>query len=139
MNDRADGTLRIYYDGVCPLCRGAVRLALRWETPPGALRFAPIGGATFCERLDDAQRSDLPDSLIAETPDGRLLVRSDAVVEVLGRLGRPGRAAAAALHRVPRPIRDGAYRLVARVRRPFRWDPTRCPALPARWASRIDP
>lgn len=139
MNRDAGETLRIYYDGVCPLCRGAVRAALRFERPAGALRFAPLEGSTFRERVPESARDGLPDSLVAQTGDGRLLVRSDAVIAVLERLGGPGRAAAVALRAVPRPVRDGAYRAIARVRRPFRRDPARCPAMPERWTSRIDP
>jgi predicted DCC family thiol-disulfide oxidoreductase YuxK len=42
-------------------------------------------------------------------------VRSDAVLRIAGRLGAPW-SAAGVLLAVPRPLRDGVYRLVARVR-----------------------
>jgi predicted DCC family thiol-disulfide oxidoreductase YuxK len=131
--------LRVYFDRACPLCRGTVRAALRLEHPPGALRFAPLEGETFRRRFPDVERAALPDSLVVETPDGRLRVRSDAVVEVLERLGRPGRAAASVLGVLPRGLRDAGYRLIARARRPFRYDPARCPRLPQRLTERIDP
>jgi predicted DCC family thiol-disulfide oxidoreductase YuxK len=131
--------LRVYFDQTCPLCRSSVRAALRLEDPPGALRFAPLGGETFRRCFGDEERAALPDSLVVETPDGALRVRSDAVVEVLKRLGRPGRAGAVVLGALPRGLRDAGYSLIARARRPFRHDPARCPRLPERLTKRIDP
>lgn len=139
MTRDTDAPLRVYFDHVCPLCRGTVRAALRLESPAGSLRFAPLDGQASRERLGEDGRSSLPDSLVVETPDGALHVRSDAVLEVLKRLGRPGRAAAWLLRAVPRPLRDGAYRVIARIRRPFRYSSERCPRLPERWSERIDP
>ena len=139
VSEARDEPLRVYFDGLCPLCRGTVRAALRLEDVPGSLRFAPLDGPTFRERFGEEARAALPDSLVVEVPTGELRLRSDAVVAVLARLGRPGRVAAALLRAVPRRVRDAGYRLIARVRRPFRYDPARCPRLPERWVARIDP
>jgi predicted DCC family thiol-disulfide oxidoreductase YuxK len=134
----APGT-RVYYDGDCPLCRRSVRFILARESSPRCLRFAPLGGETFHARIPETLRRQLPDSLVVETPDGRVLTRSDAVVELLGRLGPRGRAAARVLRALPRPVRDAVYALVALCRRPTRRPGDVCAALPRDLRDRLDP
>jgi predicted DCC family thiol-disulfide oxidoreductase YuxK len=106
---------RLYFDGGCGRCRGWVRWIARREPPGGLFRYAPLGGATFEARVPPDRRAGLADSLVVETEDGRLLARSDAVLHVLRRLGR--RKSAGALARLPRFLRELAYRAVAGSRR----------------------
>jgi predicted DCC family thiol-disulfide oxidoreductase YuxK len=62
-------------------------------------------------------RAGLPDSLVLRTADGRLLVRSDAVVEGLRRTGGLGRWLAAAARLLPARLADSLYDRLARARR----------------------
>ena len=108
----------VFFDGTCGLCHGAVRFLVR-RPRRARFRFAPLQGETFERRIPEERRAGLPDSLIVETPDGELLVRSDGALRLLRRLGGPWRLPAAMLALLPRSWRDAAYRLVARGRR--RW------------------
>lgn len=111
----APGPTRVFYDGGCGLCHGAVRFAARRDAL-GRLRFAPLDGPTFRRTVPAEARRDLPDSLVVLTAEGAVLSRSEAVLHLLGRLGSPWPAVAAVLAWVPVPLRDGVYRLVARLR-----------------------
>lgn len=110
------GPTRVFYDGGCGLCQGAVRFAARRDIL-GRLRFAPLDGPTFRRTVPAEARRDLPDSLVVFTAEGAVLSRSEAILHLLGRLGSPWPAVAGALAWVPDPLRDGIYRLVARLRR----------------------
>jgi predicted DCC family thiol-disulfide oxidoreductase YuxK len=81
-------------------------------------------------------RAGLPDSLVLRTAEGRLLVRSEAVVESLRRAGGVGPALAAVASLLPAALADRLYDQVARVRRlVFRAPAEACPvADPARRA-----
>jgi predicted DCC family thiol-disulfide oxidoreductase YuxK len=106
---------RLYYDGGCGLCRGAVRFAARRDRSE-QLRFAPLSGETF-ERLVPAEsRTGLPGSLVVITPDGGLLTQSGAVIHLLRRMGPAWRWAGTVLAWIPEPLRDLVYRLIARLR-----------------------
>jgi predicted DCC family thiol-disulfide oxidoreductase YuxK len=97
----------------------------------GALRFAPLGGPTFGERVPEAARAALPDSLVLRTADGRLLVRSAAVLEGLRLLGGFGKVLAGMARVVPTPLADRLYAGVARVRsRLFPPPADACPRVP---------
>ncbi len=115
-----DGIDRVFFDGNCALCDGLVRYLVERDDSGRLFRFAPLGGETFLTLLPAAVRADLPDSVVVLTGDRRLLVRSDAVIQVLHRLGGAAGSVAAILGACPRSIRDGGYDLVARVRRRFR-------------------
>jgi predicted DCC family thiol-disulfide oxidoreductase YuxK len=106
---------RIYFDGGCALCRGWVRRVLAADREGTRFRFAPLGGETFAARIPPGRRAETVGSLVVETPEGDLLLRSDAVIRILRGLGR--RRTAACLAAIPRPLRDLGYRVLARLRR----------------------
>lgn len=130
----------IFYDGHCGLCHHAVRFLLKQDRSGTAFRFAPLQGPTFQSRVPAAQRAALPDSMVVQTIDGTLLMRSNAWIHVLRRLGGKWRLAAALMSVFPRPLRDVVYRFVARTRYRFfgRRDIV-CPVLPAQLRMRFDP
>lgn len=110
----------LLYDGECGLCNAAVRLLLREDT--GArLRFAPLQSPTAQAYL---REQGLPtqdfDSLVF-VPDwndrsaGSYHLRTAGVLGAAAELGGFWRVVAAA-RLVPAPIRDAAYKLVARFR-----------------------
>jgi predicted DCC family thiol-disulfide oxidoreductase YuxK len=129
---------RLYYDGHCGLCHDTVRLILAEDPSGDRVRFSPLQGATFKAEL--GTRTDLPDSMIVQTADGRLLVRSAAFLHVLARLGGLWRIAGAVLRIVPRSVRDRAYDGVARVRKKiFGSRDELCPRMPSELRARFDP
>jgi predicted DCC family thiol-disulfide oxidoreductase YuxK len=100
----------VFYDGYCGLCHRTVRFVR------------------------------LPDSIVVLACDGRLLVRSNAILHILRSLGGGWKRLAATIAIVPRPIRDVAYDLIARIRYLVfgRRDQT-CPLVPPDVRARFDP
>lgn len=131
---------RIFYDGECGLCHRWVRFALARERGRELFRFAPLQGPTFAAEVSVADRSALPDSVAVRTADGRLLVRSAAMLHVLRRIGGAWAALAAVLGIVPTSLADWSYDLVARLRkRLFARPADLCPLVPPELARRFDP
>jgi predicted DCC family thiol-disulfide oxidoreductase YuxK len=130
----------LYYDGQCGLCHRGVKFVLRHDRSGTAFRFAPLQGVTFQARVPVGQRDGLPDTMAVQTATGSLLIRTDAFVHILRRLGGGWRILAATLAIIPLPLRDMAYNLVARTRhRVFRRPEELCPVLPASLRARFDP
>ena len=132
----------IFYDGVCVFCNGVVRFVLRHDVA-GRFRFATLQSDYAAAALarHGREAADLDTVALLLDPDGpaeRLLVKSDAVVAILRRLGGIWRLPAL-MRFVPRPLRDAAY--VAFARRRYRWFgrldacPIPSPELRARLAS----
>jgi predicted DCC family thiol-disulfide oxidoreductase YuxK len=104
----------ILFDGDCTLCSAWISFVIRQDVR-SVFRLAP--------RQSDAARRLLapfriqPDRLdsIAVIDGAALHTHSDAVLHILSHLGFPWRICAA-LSIVPRPLRDSAYRLLARNR-----------------------
>jgi predicted DCC family thiol-disulfide oxidoreductase YuxK len=130
----------MFYDGHCGLCHGAVRFVIGEDRAGTAFRFAPLQGATFQRLVPPAQRAELPDSVVVQTADGQLLVRSDAFLHILSKLGGGWNILANVLGVVPRGLRDLVYDFVARVRfRVFGRREDLCPVIPAELRRRFDP
>jgi predicted DCC family thiol-disulfide oxidoreductase YuxK len=130
----------LFYDGHCALCHRAVRFVLRHDRSGDAFRFAPLQGPTFQARVSVDQRSGLPDSIVVLTANGSLLVRSNAFLHILRRLGGGWKTLGGALAVIPRPVRDAVYDFIARIR--FRIFGTRqdwCPVVPPELRARFDP
>jgi predicted DCC family thiol-disulfide oxidoreductase YuxK len=126
----------VYYDGTCGLCHRGMRWLVAEDPTGTSFRYAPLGGDSFVEAFPDAQ--GLPDSVIVRTPGGEVLVRSDAAVHLLGRLGGLWRVGGTVFGWLPRRVRDGAYDLVARVRyRIFGRAKDACPLIPPDLRSRF--
>jgi predicted DCC family thiol-disulfide oxidoreductase YuxK len=107
----------VLFDGVCNLCSGSVQFILKWD-PEARFRFASlqseIGQTIQAEHgLDPGTLSSV---LLVE--EGRLYRESDAALRIARYL--PGAwKLLTVLRIVPRPLRDGLYRLIARNR--YRW------------------
>lgn len=130
---------RIFYDGHCGLCHGAVRFVIARDAQGWLFRYAPLEGATFAALVPADRRAGLPDSVVVLTGDGRLLIRSDASIHILRRLGGFWRVVAAIIAVIPRAIRDGVYNFIARVRyRIFGRRTEVCPVTPAELRARFD-
>ena len=104
----------IVFDGVCHLCSATVRFIVRRD-PAAHFRFLPIQsprGRQFCATA--GQDPEAPGSLLVVTGE-RILMQSDAALEIAAHLSPPW----SLLHfgrLVPRSLRDGAYRWIARNR-----------------------
>lgn len=103
------------YDGVCVLCSGAVQYVLRHDRSDPPIRFvdilSPEGRALSAAHGIDPEN---PKSFIY-IEAGKAYTQSDAVFALFDRSG--GAARYLKLFRfVPRPVRDWAYRLIARNR-----------------------
>lgn len=129
----------VFYDGECAFCHESVRFLARRDRA-GCLRYAPLGGATFLALVPASLRAGLPDSLVVRTADGRLLLRSDAALHCLRRLGGGWRALAAVLGSVPHGLRDIGYDAFARSRRRWFARPAdACPIPSGALRARLDP
>lgn len=116
-----------------------MRFVLARDPDGRAFRFAPLESETFRAAVPAAVRAGLPDSLVVQTADGRLLTRSSAVLHVMGRLGGGWRVLAVLGRLVPGRLGDAAYDLVARVRyRVFGRQDDACPVIPAALRGRFD-
>ena len=104
----------LFFDGVCNLCNGFVDFLVRRDRKR-KFRFAPLQGKTAAYGLPDEARE--ADSFVLAL-QGELYVRSTAALKVLASLGGLWSLASALLW-IPVPIRDTAYRLIARNR--YRW------------------
>ncbi|MDP2228428.1 MAG: DCC1-like thiol-disulfide oxidoreductase family protein [Moraxellaceae bacterium] len=126
---RADATETVLYDGDCGLCHRVVRFVLA-EDSNAHFRFAPLGGAHFLATVPATTRATLPDSLLVQTTDGRLLLKSAAVIHLLRALGGLWWLPAQLLATLPRRWADAAYDAVGRRRHLlFRQPTTVCPRI----------
>jgi predicted DCC family thiol-disulfide oxidoreductase YuxK len=130
----------IFYDGRCGLCHRAVKFVLKHDRSGNAFRFAPLQGETIQSRLPAEQRAGLPDTFAVLTRDGALLIRSNASLYVLERLGGGWKILAKILRLIPRGLRDLVYDSVARIRyRLFGRRDDLCPVVSPVLRARFDP
>jgi predicted DCC family thiol-disulfide oxidoreductase YuxK len=130
----------LFYDGHCGLCHRAVKFVLRHDKAGNLFRFAPLQGSTFQSRVFPEQRAALPDSVVVLTSAGALLVRSDAFIHILRRIGGSWRLLAGVIEVIPRPLRDAVYDFIARVRyRVFGRREELCPIVPPDLRARFEP
>jgi predicted DCC family thiol-disulfide oxidoreductase YuxK len=130
----------IFYDGHCGLCHRAVKFVLKHDRSGNAFRFAPLQGETIQARVSVERRAALPDTFAVLTREGALLIRSNASLYVIERLGGGWRILANILRVIPRGLRDLMYEFVARIRyRIFGMRDDLCPVLPADLRARFDP
>ena len=82
----------------------------------------------------------MPDSMAVRTLDGRLLLKSDAWLHILRRLGGVWKVTGALMSMVPRVFRDLVYDFVARIRfRIFGRRVDVCPIVPPELRGRFLP
>lgn len=128
----------IFYDGGCGLCHALVRYVAARDAQGRLFEFAPIGGELFCSVVPDAARRTLPDSIVLQTTEGTLLMRSAAVLHILPKLGKAWSVLAAVLAVLPAGFSDSCYNGVARLRRRLFGVPGDvCPVLPPHLRSRF--
>ena len=100
----------ILFDGVCNLCTTSVKWVIAHD-PQGLFDLASLQSQVARTLLNG---KEVGDSVVLVDEDG-FHQQSDAIIRVARRLGRPWVIAKLG-PLVPRPIRDWAYRLVAKNR-----------------------
>lgn len=128
----------VFYDGQCGLCHGFVRFLLARDPSGANFAFAPLQGRYFATVVSENERATVPDSLVVQTTDGKLLVKSAAVLFLLRRLSRGYSLLARALEMVPRGLLDRCYDVIAGMRRKLFPKPGDvCPTIPPNWRRRF--
>lgn len=113
MNDQGPVVL---FDGECNLCNGFVNFLLRVDRNK-ILRFASLQSdvaRSLAAGRFDSNLVEINTVVLVDNDD--VFLRSDAALRIAGLLPWPWRTATVLLA-VPRPIRDAAYRVVARYRK----------------------
>ncbi len=129
-------TDEVFYDGTCGLCHSGMRWLVAEDATGTSFRYAPLFGDAFAAAFPDA--TGLPDSVIVKTFGGATLVRSDAAVHLLARIGGIWRIVGSLCGVLPRHVRDAMYDFVARIRyRVFGRQKDACPLMPADLRSRF--
>jgi predicted DCC family thiol-disulfide oxidoreductase YuxK len=108
----------LLYDGSCGFCARSVQFVLSHERQRRTLRFASLQGPVGREVAERWPQLTNVDSMIWYLPSGgvepgRILVRSDAVLEIARYLGGIWRVLGGLGYLVPRSLRDAAYDAVA--------------------------
>jgi predicted DCC family thiol-disulfide oxidoreductase YuxK len=104
----------VLFDGVCNLCNGTV-VFVAGRDPGGYFRFAALQSPIGQDVLTAAGLpADTLETLVL-LEGGRVFVRSTAALRITRRLSGLWPLAYAAIV-IPPPIRDAAYRLIARHR-----------------------
>ena len=110
----------IFYDGVCGLCNRFIRFVIKHDHRD-RFQFAALQ-SDLAHRLLESYRFDLSElstvCVIGNPglPDEKLFTQSDAVVEVMARLGGMWQMASFLLQIIPGPFRDLGYHFIARRR-----------------------
>ncbi len=106
----------IFFDGVCGLCSRFVDAVLRSDHDR-VFRFAPLQGET-ARRAIPGLTSEAGSWSVVYLDGQERLERSDAIFAICRRLGGVWRLLSLGVY-VPRPVREGLYRWVARNR--YHW------------------
>jgi predicted DCC family thiol-disulfide oxidoreductase YuxK len=104
----------VLFDGTCAFCEGSVKFIARRDRD-GYFRFGASQSPEAAGLLAEyGLTRDMTRSIVL-IEDGRVYLRSTATLRIARRLPWPWRLGGALLW-IPRPIRDGAYRVVAAIR-----------------------
>ncbi len=116
MNDTLQAPI-LLFDGVCNLCSSSVQWVLKHDRR-GIFRFAPLQSRLAQELLTRHAYTGGELGTVVLVADGRLYTHSDAVLELLRRIGG-GWQLFYIGKLIPPFLRNAAYNLVARYR--YRW------------------
>jgi len=125
----------VLFDGTCAFCEGSVKFIARRD-PAGRFRFgasqSPQAAALLAQHgfTREMARS------IVLIEDGAVYLRSTASLRIAQHLTMPWRMAGVLLW-VPRPLRDGVYRVVAAIRQRVAGRSNACDVPPPELRSRM--
>jgi len=136
----ADTPITVFYDGHCGLCHGLVRFLIVRDPDGAKFQYAPLQGEYCVQVISHTQRQNLPDSIVVRTDEGKLLVKSAAVVYLLKRISGLWYMVGVVLEILPTKLRDFGYDCSARVRRRlFSTTENTCPLVPPNLQNRFHP
>src|SRR5687768_1146386 len=124
----------ILFDGTCAFCERSVRFIATRDN--GYFKFGAsqnAEGQALLARFGTSREAARSLILIE---DGRIYLRSDAVLRVASRMRAPWNYARVFLI-VPRPLRDLVYRMVAAVRHRIAGESNACEVPPPEIRSRL--
>lgn len=104
----------ILFDGVCNLCNGAVQFVITHD-PKEIFRFASLQSEFASDLLKSLNLTPPPTESVLLIENGKIYSQSDAVLRVVARLHGPSKNLRI-LSFLPKWIRDGLYRFIARNR-----------------------
>ena len=104
----------ILFDGVCNLCNAWVRFVIRRD-PTGVFHFAALQSPVGRAMIEDRMKGAVQLSSVILIEDHAIYTESEAILQVLTRLGPPW-SWMALLRIVPRRFRDACYRFIVRHR-----------------------
>ncbi|MBT6179582.1 MAG: thiol-disulfide oxidoreductase DCC family protein [Deltaproteobacteria bacterium] len=106
----------ILFDGVCNLCNSSVNFVIDRD-PQGTIYFAPLQ-SEYARKLLEKHQIGMELNTIVLLEDGKVYDRSTAALRIARLLNGPWPLLYASIV-IPRFIRDGVYRWIARNR--YRW------------------
>ena len=104
----------VLFDGDCAFCNASVLWIIR-RNPSDTLRFAPLESPEGKRALGSAPVADTRNTMVLIDAAG-VHTRSTAAFRIASHLTQPWALLGACGRVIPRPIRDAAYRLIARHR-----------------------
>jgi len=117
-----------------------VRFLIARDRTGEKFEFAPLQGEYCARVMPQALRQGLPDSVVVRIDEGKLLVKSAAVLYVLERIGGAWRAISITVNILPTSILDFGYDCIAQIRgRLFSTPANACPLVPAELQNRFRP
>ena len=111
-NPRIEDQAIVFFDGVCALCNHTVDFLISRDQEK-RLRFAPLQGQTATQLLTEQERN--LDSIVFRD-GGRTWKSSSAIVRIFWRIGGIWSLVGSLIWVLPKPIREFAYRTIARLR-----------------------
>ena len=106
----------ILFDGVCNLCNSSVNFVIERD-PHGTIYFAPLQ-SEYARKLLEKHQIGMELNTIVLLEDGKVYDRSTAALRIARLLNGPWPLLYASIV-MPRFLRDGVYRWIARNR--YRW------------------
>ena len=104
----------VLFDGTCAFCERSVKFMAKRD-PEGYFRFGASQSETGARLLAEHGLTRQATRSLVLIEQGQVFTRSTASLRIARNLTWPWRMAGSLLW-IPRPIRDGVYRLVAAVR-----------------------
>jgi len=107
----------LFFDGDCAFCSASVRRVVGYDKE-GRVNFAPLQGKLAAEKGLARYAAQDGSMVLIREADGKLFTRSDGLLELASALGGWWRVFTV-FKLVPRFLRDGVYRWIARNRYRF--------------------
>jgi predicted DCC family thiol-disulfide oxidoreductase YuxK len=107
----------ILFDGFCVLCNSSVNWLLRHDKKDLFL-FAPLQSPAGKKLAAEHKLPEKIDTVIMISPSGKVYMHSDVMLEAFRIMGG-GYKILSGLSLIPKVLRDGFYRIVAKYR--YRW------------------